>query len=501
MNDTRPVAHPPRSSTGIPGLDAILGGGFTPNRLYLIQGDPGAGKTTLGLQYLLEGVRQGEHGLYVTLSETEEELRAVAASHGWSLEGIALFELGPTEEALDQDMQYTMYHSSEVEFGETTRAVLDKVEQVAPSRVVFDSLSEMRLLAQNPLRYRRQILALKQFFTGRQCTVLMLDDRTSEVTDLQLQSIAHGVLTLEQLAPEYGGERRRLSVLKMRGQTYGSGYHDFRIVPGGLEIYPRLVAVGQHAPFTPELLLSGVATLDALLGGGLDRGTSLLLMGTAGAGKSSVAVQYAVAAAARGEATTIFVFDERPATLLVRAAGLGMPIQEHLNSGLIQLQQVNPTELSPGEFMYRVQQTVAHNRTKVVIIDSLNGYLNAMPGERFLLIQLHELLTFLSQQRVTTLLVLAQQGIVGQPTQVPVDISYLADTVLLLRTYELAGELQRAISVVKKRTGKHDRMIRQLGMTNSGITIGEPLRQLQGVLSGIPSIIGPTIMTAGHEGE
>jgi circadian clock protein KaiC len=359
----------------------------------------------------------------------------------------------------------------------------------------------MRLLAQNPLRYRRQILALKQFFTGRQCTVLMLDDRTTEVTDLQLQSIAHGVLTLEQLAPEYGGERRRLSVLKLRGRTYNSGYHDFRIVPGGLQIYPRLVATAQHEPFTPELLPSGVATLDVLLGGGLDRGTSLLLMGTAGAGKSSIALQYAVAAAARGEATTIFMFDERPSTLFVRSAGLGMPIQEYLNSGLIQLQQVNPTQLSPGEFMYRVQQTVARDRTKLVIIDSLNGYLNAMPGERFLLIQLHELLTFLAERAVTTLLVLAQQGIVGQPTQVPVDISYLADTVLLLRTYELAGELQRAISVVKKRTGVHDRMIRQLGMTSAGITIGEPLRQLQGVLSGIPALVGPTILTAGHESD
>jgi circadian clock protein KaiC len=499
MNDTRPAADPPRSSTGIPGLDAILGGGFTSNRLYLIQGDPGSGKTTLGLQYLLEGVRQGEQGLYITLAETEEELRAVAASHGWSLEGIALFEMGPTEEALDQDMQYTMYHSSEVEFGETTRAVLDKVAQVAPSRVVVDSLSEMRLLAQNPLRYRRQILALKQFFTSRQCTVLMLDDRTSEVKDLQLQSIAHGVLTLEQLAPEYGGERRRLSVLKLRGQTYRGGYHDFRIVPGGLEIYPWLTADKRHAPFTPEPLPSGVATLDALLGGGLDRGTSLLLMGTAGAGKSSVALQYAVAAAARGEATMIFMFDERPATLLVRAAGLGMPLQEHLDSGLIQLQQVEPTELSPGEFMYRVQQTLVRDRTKIVIIDSLNGYLNAMPGEHFLLIQLHELLTFLAQQGVTTVLVLAQQGIVGH--QVSVDVSYLADTVLLLRTYELAGELHQAISVVKKRTGEHDRLIRQLQLTRTGIMIGAPLRQLQGVLSGIPMIIDPTSMTAGHEGD
>jgi circadian clock protein KaiC len=477
-------------ATGVAGLDDILGGGLTPNRLYLVEGNPGSGKTTLALQYLLEGARRGERGLYVTLSETGKELRGVARSHGWSLDGLALCELIPSEESLLPDAQPRMFHPSEVELSETTQAVLAEVERTQPGRVVFDSLSEMRLLAQNPLRYRRQILALKQFFAGRRCTVLLLDDLTSEATDLQLQSLAHGVVSLEHLAPEFGSERRRLRVVKMRGVAFRGGYHDFVIQRGGLAIFPRLVAAEHHEPFTRGQAESGVPALDALVGGGLDRGTSTLLMGPAGSGKSTIATQYAVAAAARGERAVIFTFDESAATLLARSAGLGMDLAAHVEAGRVRLQQVDPAELSPGEFAHRVREAVEQDRARMVVIDSLNGYLNAMPEERFLTIQLHELLTYLGQHGVVTLLIVAQHGLLGAGMQTPVDASYLADAVILLRYFEARGRLRRAVSVVKKRSGAHEETLRELRMGAGGLSVGEPLEEFQGILTGTPAFLG-----------
>jgi circadian clock protein KaiC len=492
----------PRVATGIAGLDNILGGGFTPNRLYLIEGDPGAGKSTLALQFLLEGRRLGEPGLYVTLSETRAELEGVAASHGWSLEGLTVCELIPSEDSLRPDAQPRMFHPSEIELGETTQAVLKEVENAAPRRVVFDSLSEMRLLAQNPLRYRRQILALKQFFVGRQCTVLLLDDRTSETADLQLHSLAHGVIALHHLAPEYGAERRRLRVIKIRGQPFRSGYHDFLIARGGLEVFPRLIAAEHHRAFDNERRAdSGVAGVDALLGGGLDRGTSTLIMGPAGSGKSALSSQYALAAARRGEPAAVFAFDESLGTLLARAAGMGMDLQAHVASGRIHVQQVDPAELSPGEFAHAVRRAVERDGARLVVIDSLNGYLQAMPEERFQTAQLHELLTYLGQQGVVTLLVVAQHGLLGNSMAGPVNASYLADTVILLRYFEAQGELRRAISVVKKRTGGHEKTLRELRLDRSGLLIGEPLGEFQGVLTGTPTFLGQAAPPAGGGDE
>jgi len=485
--------EPARVATGVEGLDTVLCGGFTPDRMYLIEGDPGAGKTTLAIRFLLEGVRHGERVLYITLSETKRELHAVARSHGWSLNGIDLLELVASEESLVADSQLTMFHPSEVELSETTRMVLAEVERSKPTRIVFDSLSEMRLLAQNPLRYRRQILALKQFFIGRSCTVLLLDDRTSEATDLQLQSIAHGVITLEQLAPEYGAERRRLRIVKMRGVRYLGGYHDFVIERGGLRVFPRLVAAQHHQEYHRDQIASGVTALDALVGGGLDRGTSTLLIGPAGSGKTTVATQYAVAAAARGEHAALFTFDETLGTLLARSDSVGLAVREQIESGRLRVQQVDPAEWSPGEFADAVQRAVepeAGPGAKVVVIDSLNGYLNAMPEERFLVIQLHEMLTYLSQQGVVTILVVAQHGLLGSGMLTPVDASYLADAVVVLRYFESAGRVRKAISVMKKRSGSHEDTIRELTVGPGGVHVGEPLEQFQGILSGIPVLNG-----------
>jgi circadian clock protein KaiC len=384
-----------------------------------------------------------------------------------------------------------MFHPSEVELSETTKAVLTEVERARPTRVVFDSLSEMRLLAQNSLRYRRQILGLKQFFAGRQCTVMLLDDRTSEVTDLQLQSLAHGVITLEHLAQDYGAERRRLRILKMRGKAFRGGYHDFTIRRGGLVAFPRLIAAEHHQPYDRGPVASGVPAFDALLGGGLDRGTSALLIGPAGSGKSSITIQYLVAAAARGEHGVLFAFDEGLGTLKARSAGLGMNLEPHLQAGRIRVQQVDPAELSPGEFAQAVRRAVETDKARIIVIDSLNGYLQAMPDERFLTIQLHELLTYLDQQGVVTLLVVAQHGLMGSGMQVPVDASYLADSVILLRYYEDRGRLKRVISVVKKRSGAHEVTLREYRLGSSGIWVGEPIRDLQGVLSGTPSFLKP----------
>jgi circadian clock protein KaiC len=479
-----------RMTTGNSDLDKVLNGGLPDNRLYLVEGDPGTGKTTLALQFLIEGARRGEAVLYVTLSETKEELMSVAASHGWSLDGINIYELVPPEESLKTESQYTIFHPSEVELGDTTKAVLEEVERLQPRRIIFDSLSEMRLLARDPLRYRRQILALKQFFTGRQCTVLLLDDRTSTDGDLQVQSIAHGVLMLEQLAMEYGAERRRIRVVKLRGSRYRAGFHDFKIQTGGIEVYPRLVAADYRQPFAHESVSSSVPELDALLGGGLDRGTSTLVMGPAGSGKSSIAAQFVACAAKRGELAAAFIFDEGINIHMARAAGLGNDIRGEVESGRIRIQQIDPAELSPGEFAHIVRRVVEQDKARIVVIDSLNGYLQAMPDERFLTAQMHELLTYLNQQGVVTLLVMAQHGFMGAQMVTPVDVSYLADTVIMLRYFEAAGAVRRAISAVKKRTGFHEDTIRELRLTSKGIIVGAPLTEFQGVLTGVPVYSG-----------
>jgi circadian clock protein KaiC len=475
-----------RSKTGIPGFDEILCGGFLPNRLYLIDGNPGAGKTTFALQFLLQGLAAGERCLYVTLSETREELAAGAASHGWSLEGVDIVELIADAEELDGESDLTMLNPSEVELTETTRKVLEAVEAIRPHRMVFDSLSEMRLLAQSSLRYRRQILALKQFFVGQQCTVLLLDDRTAEGPDLQLHSIAHGVIALNFKAPPYGKVRREVQVLKFRGSDFASGYHDFIIRKGGLVVFPRLVASAHHADFSRAMLMSGVHDLDRLLGGGVERGTSTLLIGPPGSGKSTIALQYAAATAELGEHAAAFIFDETKNALLARCAGLGVPIRQGNANGQTLIRQIDPAEISPGEFVSVVRRSVERDHARVVIIDSLNGYLNAMPQDNYLTAQLHELLSYLNNSGVTTFLVVAQSGMMGANISTPVDASYLADSVVIMRYFEHVGRVKKAISVVKKRTGAHEEAIRELWFDSAGIHLSEPLLELRGVLTGVP---------------
>lgn len=479
----------PRISTGSEGLDDVLGGGIDPNRLYLYEGRPGTGKTTIALQFLREGARTGERVLYITLSETKRELSLVAKRHGWSLHGIDVFELVPPETTLDPERELTVFHPAEMELNETTKLILEQVERVNPARVVLDSLSELRLLAQSSLRYRRQVLALKHFFTRRNCTVIMLDDLTAQQDDLQLHSISHGVVLLEQLAIDYGAERRRLRVVKMRGVRFRGGFHDFTIQKGGLEIYPRLVAAEHHKTFVGEVAPSGNSALDKMLGGGLERGTNALLIGGAGVGKSSLALTYAIASAQRGEHAVFFAFDEGRGTVEARARTLGLPLQEHLESGQIRYQQIDPAELSPGEFAANVRRSVQRDGARLVVIDSLNGYLNAMPDERFLILQMHELLSFLGQQGVLTILVLAQHGLVG-PMDTPLDMSYLSDAVLMLRYFEMAGSVRRALSVVKKRSGDHEHTIREFRLSKEGIQLGPPLTQFSGIFSGTPRYIG-----------
>lgn len=475
-----------RSRMGAAGLDDILHGGLISDRLYLLEGTPGAGKTTLSLQFLLEGKRAGERCLYITLSETAEELRAGAASHGWTLEGIEIVELLAEEADLAAEQQLTMVNAWEVELSETTRKVLEAVNRTSPQRVVFDSLSELRLLAQNPLRYRRQILALKQFFVGRKCTVLLLDDKTADANEQLVQSIAHGVIQLERMNPAYGITRRRLQVSKYRGTDYRSGYHDYRIARGGLEVFPRLIAAEHSQADGLDQLPSGVVQLDSLLGGGPDRGTSTLLLGPAGSGKSTVAIQYASAAAARGEHAAIFAFDESHTTLTKRSQALGIRLEQGIGAGKVRVQQIDPAELSPGEFVHQIRDAVEIDGARVIVIDSLNGYLNAMPEEHFLILQLHELLTYLSRRGVTTFMVVAQHGMMGQSMSTPADTSYLADSVVLFRYFEHAGRVKKAVSVLKKRSGRHEEAIREMWFDSQGIHLGEPLTRLRGVLTGVP---------------
>ncbi|WP_174297662.1 ATPase domain-containing protein [Sphingomonas bacterium] len=477
----------PPALTGIAGLDDVLNGGLTPHRMYLIEGTPGTGKTTLGLGFLLAGATVGETGLYITLAETEVELRAVAATHDWTLDALNLFEMVPAD-GLGEDQEQTLLHPSEVELGETVRDVMAKVDEVRPSRVVLDSLSELRLLAQSPIRYRRQILALKHFFSTRRCTVLFLDDRSGSGSDLQLHSIAHGVVSLEQTLSGFGAQRRRLHVVKMRGVRYRGGYHDFEIERGGLRVYPRLVASDHAAQDAGSTVSTGSTELDALLGGGLAPGTATLLTGPAGVGKTTATVQSVIAALKRGEKAAYFLFDERLPTLLTRSAALGMDLRPYIDDGHLELRSVDPAEMSPGEFAGAIRETVDRG-AGFVVIDSLNAYLQSMPNEQFLVLQMHEMLTYLGQKGVVSLLILGLHGVMGD-IRSDVDLSYLSDSVIQLRYFEAYGEVRQAISVIKTRTARHERTIREFQIGSDGLQVGEPLRHFQGVLTGVPTFSG-----------
>ncbi len=484
MNDAKDKA-----ATGIEGLDLILSGGFVRGRVYLAEGSPGTGKTTIATQFLLAGAARGERGLYITLSETEAELRESARSHGWELEDpLEIFELVPPENLLDDEQQQSLLYSSDLELGETTRRVFEVVERVKPTRVVIDSLSEIRLLAQSSLRYRRQILAIKHYFSKHDTTVLLLDDLTSETHDKTVHSVAHGVLRLEELAPDYGGERRRLRVIKYRGQKYRGGFHDFVIETGGIRVFPRLVSSEHKGSFSRDVIESGSKELNALLGGGIERGSSTLVLGPAGTGKSLLTLTFAVTAIKRGERAAMFVFDEEIGLLIQRAKGIGIDLQPMVDSGDLLLTQVDAAELAPGEFAHLVRRCVEEEKAATVIIDSLNGYQAAMPEERQLVLHMHELLQFLNRQGATTFLTVAQHGLVGD-MRAPVDVTYLADTVILLRYFEAAGRVRRAMSVIKKRTSAHEDTIREYRIHSDGISLGKPLTNFQGVLRGVPELI------------
>jgi circadian clock protein KaiC len=480
----------PEAAFGIAGLDDILAGGLERERVYLLEGAPGTGKTTAALKFLLEGAKSGEQGLYITLSETENELRDSASTHGWSLDDIEVFELVPPESLLDEQQQQSLLYSSDLELGETTRMIFESVERTKPVRVVIDSLSEIRLLAQSSLRYRRQVLALKHYFAKNGATVLLLDDLTTDINDKTVHSVAHGVVQLQELAPEYGAERRRVRVLKYRGRRFRGGYHDFTIKTGGLEVYPRIVASEHHTAFVRDAMSSGVAELDALLGGGVERGSSALILGPAGTGKSLFTINFAIAAVKRGEKAALFIFDEELGLLYDRMAKMGIDLRSMEEGGDLIIEQVDAAELSPGEFASRVRTCVTAQKIQTVVIDSLNGYQAAMPQEQFLVLHIHELLQYLNRQGASTYLTVAQHGLVGE-MKAPVDVTYLADTVILLRYFEAMGHVRRAVSVIKKRSGKHETTIREYNIGDNGLTLGEPLNGFQGVLRGVPNFVGP----------
>ena len=477
------------AATGISGLDHILRGGLPRDRVYLLEGNPGTGKTTAALQFLLEGVREGESCIYVTLSENANELNAVAASHGWTLDGIDIFELTPAD-VIGQDEQYTIFDPSEVELSDTIRAVIERVNTLNPSRVVIDSLAEFRLLAREPIRYRRQILALKQFFVGRHSTVLLLDDRSGYQPDLQVQSISHGVLYLEHFVGEWGAERRRIQVTKLRGVKYRGGYHDVRIETGGLRVFPRVVAADDKATPSLEDVVSGIDGLDTLLGGGLSTGTSTLIIGPAGVGKTILASKYASMLSKSGGRSALYLFDERRSTFLHRSKGLGLDMEPLVESGGAIVRQLDPGQISAGELAADICRQVEHERVKLILIDSLNGYMNAMQDNKAVLLQLHELLSYLNQKDVLTLITVAQHGLVGESVASPLDISYLADTVILLRYFEAGGAVRKAISVLKKRTGAHESAIREFTIRGDRLEVGEPLSAFRGVLTGVPEFTG-----------
>ncbi|MFC3230813.1 ATPase domain-containing protein [Marinibaculum pumilum] len=490
VTGTKSDAGNGEAHTGIAGLDGIMCGGLSRGSMFLVEGEPGAGKTTVALQFLLEGARRGERGLYITLSETERELRQGAATHGWTLgEGIEIFELIPPESLLDEDQQQSLLYSSDLELGETTKQIFGAVERVKPRRVVLDSLSEIRLLAQSSLRYRRQILAIKHYFTRHDSTVMLLDDLTAEAADKTVHSVTQGVIRLEEMAPDYGAERRRVRILKYRGRKYRGGYHDFTITTGGINVFPRLVAAEYRGGRRRGRITSGIAALDALLGGGLEGGSSTLVLGPAGTGKTLISLTFALAAIARGEKAAMFVFDEELGLLIDRMQGMGIDLQALQRDGTLFLDQVDAAELSPGEFAHRVRSAVDARDIKTVVIDSLNGYQAAMPAENALILHMHELLQYLNRQGAATFMTVAQHGLVGDMAA-PVDITYMADSVILLRYFEAAGKVRRAISVIKKRSGTHETAIREFRIDPGGLSVGEPLHSFQGVLRGVPTYAG-----------
>jgi circadian clock protein KaiC len=477
---------------GCPGLDNILGGGLPAGRLYLLEGDPGAGKTTLALQFVAEGIKSGDRALYITLSESRSELTLAAHAHGLSIGDVEIVELLPDEDDLRPEQQYTVFHPGEVELNDRMQRIVKEVRRVKPDRLVLDALSELRMLAQDPLRYRRQILSLKDFMHDQNCTVLLLDDRTSRDADLQLHSIVHGVISMDKTSREYGKARRQVEILKLRSTPYSEGAHDYSIVTGGVVVFPRLIAADSRNGGTTECVSSGIPELDALTGGGLDRGTATLLIGPAGSGKTTIATHWVVSAAERGETCAVFTFEEGPQTLMSRAAGLGMDLRLHIANGRVALERVDPAEMSPGELVAKVQDYVEKKNARIIVFDSLNGYLQSMPGEHFLAIHLHELLAYLNNRGVLTLMILAQAGTIGSPLQSAIDVSYLADNILLLRYFEAHGEVRQAISTIKRRAGAHEHTIREFRLGPDRIHVGRPLNDFQGILTGTPSFLGGT---------
>ena len=479
-----------RISFGCAGLDKVLYGGLPSGHLYLLEGDPGAGKTTLALQFVSDGIKRGERALYITLSESHSELEFAARTHHLNLGDLEIVELLPDEDDLRPEQQYTVFHPAEVELNDRMQRITKEIRRVKPHRMVIDALSELRMLTKDPLRYRRQILSLKDFMSGQKCTVLLLDDRSSRDTDLQLHSIVHGVVRMDRAPREYGKSRRQVEVVKLRGTPYQEGYHDYKIATGGVIVFPRLVAADSRHEMGFDAISSGIAELDAVTGGGLNRGTSTLLMGPAGCGKTTLAMQWVSCAASRGDSCAIFTFEEGPQTLLTRAEGLGMKLRPHVAAGRIGIERVDPAEMSPGELVAKVQDYVEGKDARIVVIDSLNGYLQSMPGEQFLAVHLHELLAYLNNRGVMTLIVLAQAGPVGALSPSGIDVSYLADNILLLRYFEAQGEVRQAISTIKKRSGPHEHTIREFKLSSGKIEVGRPPRDFQGVLTGVPTWLG-----------